>query len=150
MHGAGLRKEEKMVDIRDFERVMRVEPKFNAFGMEMIGPRALSSHLGSDEVSELRRWQKAHELQPVKGARGNRCGHVVIDGIDVLISYKTSVACRTPDGRYHRLWGDWSATTAGHVSAFGWNEGKAEWQKTEVEDLAVLLQNWRMKRMIAD
>lgn len=53
------------------------------------------------------------------------------DGTETLISYKTAVIRKAPDGTLIRLWGGWSATTGRHVRAFC-GIGKSEWDKMEV------------------
>ena len=40
------------------------------------------------------------------------------DGTEILRSYQTDVLAKGPDGMYHRLWDDWSATTGRHIKAF--------------------------------
>lgn len=130
-------------DAREFEDVMDVRPKFNPVtGWEMIGGQALSCHLAPDERTSLHRWQREHGLERLEGARGDRAGVLDVEGVEVLVSYQTAVACRTPDGEFHRLWGNWSRTTADHVTAFGWRICKADWLRTPVEELEALLDRW--------
>lgn len=50
------------------------------------------------------------------------------DGTETLISYKTEVARRSPNGEIEKLWNGWSATTGRHIKAFcGMN--KAQFDK---------------------
>ena len=54
------------------------------------------------------------------------------DGFRFLKSYDTIVACEDKDGKIHKLWDSWSATTGRHINAFcGLN--KSEWAKLELE-----------------
>ena len=54
------------------------------------------------------------------------------NGAQALISYETFVAFRDVDGKVHRLWDGWSATTGRHIKEFcGMN--KAQFTKLDVE-----------------
>lgn len=77
---------------------------------------------------------RKYELKPVsqKSFYGRAYVYVADDGTETLYSYGTPVARRKANGAYERLWGGYSATTAKHVKAFGWNICKAEWLKQEV------------------
>jgi hypothetical protein len=55
----------------------------------------------------------------------------------ILTSYKTQV-CKIVDGKFIRLWGGWSSTTAKHVNEFRQQNGlpkitKAEWLKMDCD-----------------
>ena len=61
------------------------------------------------------------------------------DGTVYLKSYETFVCSMTPDGKFHRLWGGYSATTMRHVNSFlaycGLTGGGAAWwRKQETEE----------------
>ena len=56
------------------------------------------------------------------------------DGTKVLRSYSTDVASIDKNGKLHRHWDNWSATTGRHVAAFA-GIGKATWDHMEVERL---------------
>ena len=94
-----------------------------------------NAYLDSEELRDLRDFQKEMNLSPLNGGKDNRAGTRLEDGILVLYSFWTAIACQTPDGKFHRLWNDWSATAINHVSAFGWNIGKKDWMNTPVESL---------------
>ena len=54
-----------------------------------------------------------------------------------LLSYDTTV-CKIVNGKFIRMWDDWSATTARHINSFRVMHGlptisKAEWNKLPVE-----------------
>lgn len=53
------------------------------------------------------------------------------DGTETLISYKTLVIRRNPDGTLTRLWPGWSATTGRHIFAFC-GLRKSEWDKLPI------------------
>lgn len=78
---------------------------------------------------------KSYELIPVDSRKSFYGKARVIqypNGLEALVSYSTIVAARTPDGKIHRLWDGWSATTGRHIKAFcGMN--KAEFTKLDVE-----------------
>jgi len=64
---------------------------------------------------------KVYELMPTnkqKSFYGKARVIVDEDGVETLISYKTEIMRRYPDGRMIRLWNDWSATTGRHIKAF--------------------------------
>ena len=60
------------------------------------------------------------------------------DGMTALISYNTVVAF-IKDGKLHRVWDDWSATTAKHIDSYNRTFGngtgicKADWVSMPVE-----------------
>lgn len=74
--------------------------------------------------------------------------HVILYGsLDgcLLKSYDTIVAYADADGRLHRLWNDWSRTTARHVAEFTRQfarrtapPNKAEWNRMEVMRMSEL------------
>ena len=73
-------------------------------------------------------------MKTVKHYGGNA---VEVDGI--LVAYKTQVARIAPDGSFHRLWSDYSATTMRHINKFREAHGlpritKAQWEEMEVEE----------------
>lgn len=62
------------------------------------------------------------------------------DGMTALISYNTVVAYTDAEGKLHRVWDDWSATTGRHISAYareytksGNSVGKAIWDKMAID-----------------
>lgn len=63
-----------------------------------------------------------YELQPLPGQQKSFHGKATVivrpDGGATLVSYRTAVMHRDPDGSYHRLWDGWSATTGRHIKAF--------------------------------
>ena len=63
------------------------------------------------------------ELAPVdnrKSFYGKCAVYEDKDGSEALRSYRTIVMTRDADGKLHRHWDDWSATTGRHIwSAFG-------------------------------
>ena len=61
------------------------------------------------------------ELRPLdnrKSFYGKAYSETRPDGTEVLYSYNRPVMKKTPSGDLVRLWDDWSATTARHVSSF--------------------------------
>ena len=54
------------------------------------------------------------------------------NGKRMLRSYETVVAFFDKNGKLHRTWGGWSATTGRHIYAFT-GKHKAEWEKLPVE-----------------
>jgi len=56
------------------------------------------------------------------------------NGDRVLISYGTPVLKKDANGRLHRLWWNWSATTGRHIAAFA-GIGKKEWDKLPIEEV---------------
>lgn len=46
------------------------------------------------------------------------CWNLKKDGYDLLVSYKTPVALRTPKGEFVRLWGGYTKTTIGHLTSW--------------------------------
>lgn len=75
-----------------------------------------------------------YDLAP-KDGRKSFYGKAVVwlkDGKQILRSYETVVAYIDKNGKFHRTWEGWSATTGRHIAAFG-GPGKAEWCKLPVE-----------------
>lgn len=66
------------------------------------------------------RYDKPHSF------RGNAYAIREEDGTVNLVSYATVVARVTPDGEFHKMWDDWSASTANHIRMFA-NEYAPEW-----------------------
>lgn len=74
------------------------------------------------------------ELCPVDG-RKSFYGKAMIfekNGKRMLRSYETVVAFFDKNGKLHRTWGGWTATTGRHIYAFT-GKHKAEWEKLPVE-----------------
>lgn len=81
---------------------------------------------------------RVYELQPNDGRKSFYGKALIINldnGTKALQSYQTIVAVETPDGKLHRTWDGWSATTGRHLRAFGF-EGKKQWDSLEVEKLS--------------
>lgn len=80
---------------------------------------------------------RVYELQP-NDSRKSFYGKALIinfdNGSKALQSYQTIVAIETPDGKLHRTWDGWSATTGRHIRAFA-GINKSEWDELEVEKL---------------
>lgn len=55
------------------------------------------------------------------------------NGLKVLRSYDTDVAYYDADGKFHKLWDGWSATTGRHIKAFGGPASKKEWEALSAE-----------------
>lgn len=79
-----------------------------------VGPRSYSGYLDSDDIRDLRKYQKA---QKIEKRLGDRAIVVVYEEHPTLISYWTQVCC-VKAGKLIRLWDDWSSTTAKHISLF--------------------------------
>lgn len=78
-----------------------------------------------------------YELKPVtsqKSFYGKANVKVYDNGTQVLRSYETDVIYKDANGKLHRLWSGYSATTGKHIRAFC-GIGKAEWDKMECERL---------------
>jgi hypothetical protein len=64
---------------------------------------------------------KTYELRPADG-RKSFYGKCYVredsDGTETLYSYNTPIIRREPNGKMHRLWWGWSATTGRHIRAF--------------------------------
>lgn len=74
------------------------------------------------------------ELHPVDG-RKSFYGKALIFEVGekrMLRSYDTVVAFFDKNGKPHRTWGGWSATTGRHIYAFT-GKHKAEWEKLPIE-----------------
>ena len=53
-----------------------------------------------------------------------------------LISYWTVVGYKDAEGKFHKTWDGYSATTVGnHVRRFGFNYSKKEWENLPLEKL---------------
>ena len=78
---------------------------------------------------------KTFELTPTNSRKsfyGKARVVVYPNGAQALISYETFVAFKDVDGKVHRLWDGWSATTGRHIKEFcGMN--KAQFTKLDVE-----------------
>lgn len=62
---------------------------------------------------------------------------VLSNGVRLLQSYSTIVACINTSGKLVKLWDDWSATTGRHLSAFSADyRGKASWTKLPFDNRA--------------
>ncbi len=65
---------------------------------------------------------KVSELAPVYGRNKSYYGKANVavfdDGYTVLYSYTTAVCEISPDGKLHRTWAGYSATTMKHVNDF--------------------------------
>ena len=74
------------------------------------------------------------ELCPVNGRKSFYGKALVLhaNGKEILQSYNTIVAFRDENGKLHRTWSGWSATTGHHIYAFC-GKHKAEWDKLPVE-----------------
>lgn len=75
------------------------------------------------------------ELKPINGQKsfyGKAFVETDKDGNEILYSYGTRIARRTPSGKVERLYGGWSNTTGRHIRSFcGMN--KSEFMKLEHE-----------------
>lgn len=77
---------------------------------------------------------KCYELYPADG-RKSFYGKAMIfekNGKTMLRSYETIVAYFDAEGKLHRTWGGWSATTGRHIYAFT-GKHKDEWDKLPIE-----------------
>ena len=82
---------------------------------------------------------KIYKLPPYGSNQRSFYGKAIVveeNGVKFLQSYYTIVAAF--DGKFHRLWGGWSATTSKHVNSFCCMLGlgsmpKAKWGKLPVE-----------------
>lgn len=62
---------------------------------------------------------------------------VLSNGVRLLQSYSTIVACINTSGKLVKLWNDWSATTGRHLSAFSADyRGKKDWLKMPFDNKA--------------
>lgn len=60
-------------------------------------------------------WERVSaSIAPYQGM----CWNLKKDGYDLLVSYRTPIALRTPKGEFVRLWGGYTKTTMGHLSAW--------------------------------
>ena len=77
---------------------------------------------------------KCYELEPRNGRKsfyGKAKVYIDKDNNEYLYSYGTPVIC-WKDGKFHRLWNDWTSTTGNHIKSFcGMN--KQEFLKLEYE-----------------
>lgn len=76
-----------------------------------------------------------YELKPLYQKSFYGKAKVIVKGeTKYLRSYDTIVMSRDGNGKLHRYWNGWSATTGKHIRAFC-GIGKTEWNKMEVEKL---------------
>lgn len=83
-------------------------------GMWGIGPRSYGYNLDTNDMRNLRKFQKE---QKIEKRISDRAIVVVYEEHPTLISYWTQVCC-VKAGKLVRLWDGWSATTANHVREF--------------------------------
>lgn len=90
----------------------------------------------------MKKFELAPEHVNQKSFYGKAVVTVYSSGVAVLKSYNTEVAY-IEDGKLHRLWNGWSATTAKHVHEFCLQNGvvgvgKKEWLNLPVEHFTII------------
>ncbi len=89
---------------------------------------------------------RKYELMPERCNQKSFYGKAVVtvypSGVAVLKSYNTEVAY-IENGKLHRLWNGWSATTAKHIHEFCLQNGvvgvsKKEWLNLPVEHFTII------------
>ena len=78
------------------------------------------------------------ELRPVRDGRKSFYGKALVlaaNGYTLLQSYNTVVCYTNGDGKLHRTWRGWSATTARHVNEFAKQCGLQPMNKSQWYDI---------------
>lgn len=78
------------------------------------------------------------ELRPVHDERKSFYGKALVlagNGYTALQSYHTVVCYSNGDGKLHRTWSEWSATTARHVNEFARQCGLQPVNKSQWYDI---------------